>query len=908
MAPFGVTIGGAFASAFNLKHRVSTFIRALLRNGALPTGSTNTNGSCYLPAWNGAGNPYALVEIDANEATLPGFRRATTVAEGARLGEDEMPNDFTDPKWILSGAVNPGALAFDTTAASAFPYIPLACRPGEEFKFTVTPINGPVLPQWAIFDVSNNAFILVPTSISFGEESQITVVAPVGCTNMRFYPGRKPLSEVGTFVFSRLEVKRTLPTWLNDDGLGNPLHPSDGNNLLAYPARQDSTAYAEGDIRWGSATTQAHIAATSGTVTTGAVVSGTVADTETNGGVEWVIGEVTGTPGFNVEFQFDNVTGDYLALSGYYEGNAAHVVQVQAWNTVTEGWDVLGTLVDAVTEEHTHYAITSQHKDGTNKVLARIYHVSPGNTSHTLHIDEFIAAGDVTYSTLYARALNDGTTGTDLDWVPADIGSNVWDGGVQWAVLGHYTPMAGVPSWPSTTNKVECDSVPTEVVGSELWPGTSVSLGAGWTNNGDGTYTCDGTQGAASNLTLNGAVLPTGGVFRSAFTLSGVTAGAIREILGGSLTAGWVSSDGLYSTDILNTATANSFLFQADANFVGTITPSTKLITNAPGTYSYHNGTSFVQNIPGMTLSGDTAAILSIVDGEDVSDVDWGDGTFRDLSELNAAGVVYKLDNSAGSTNANCVHAGSTGNTNTHSMMVVGRSAVGAVELRDSYGGSGWPTLPSAYTKTKSEGFTPLNTLTLVNIQCNAGEVAYFFLPHLIESSALPLPVIPTVAGSSTTLTATNPQVPTSPYLREQNCGVRLLVRPNKAGQGDTVLFASHVDSNNYMEIRTNSGASSLLLYQRIDGAAAFALIAYTQTAAPFWVDARWGTDGRGIRVKEVGDTWSAWGTHVNTDTLPLTATVALGNRAIAAHFDGSILAVQTVKGSNPKALLEALA
>ncbi len=54
---------------------------------------------------------------------------------------------------------------------------------------------------------------------------------------------------------------------------------------------------------------------------------------------------------------------------------------------------------------------------------------------------------------------------------------------------------------PITAQQPEIDEVSGEVLGDELATATA-SLGSGWTDNGDGTYTCDGTQGTGTNLTI----------------------------------------------------------------------------------------------------------------------------------------------------------------------------------------------------------------------------------------------------------------------------------------------------------------------------------------------------------------------------------------------------------------------
>jgi len=55
----------------------------------------------------------------------------------------------------------------------------------------------------------------------------------------------------------------------------------------------------------------------------------------------------------------------------------------------------------------------------------------------------------------------------------------------------------GVPAWEGA--RLATTVADGAELGGELWEG-SPTLGAGWTDNGDGTYTCDGSQSANSNL------------------------------------------------------------------------------------------------------------------------------------------------------------------------------------------------------------------------------------------------------------------------------------------------------------------------------------------------------------------------------------------------------------------------
>lgn len=108
------------------------------------------------------------------------------------------------------------------------------------------------------------------------------------------------------------------------------------------------------------------------------------------------------------------------------------------------------------------------------------------------------------------------------------------------------------------------------LLGSEIWDG-SVTLGDGWTDDGGGVYTCDGSQVASSILALVGATIRDGKDFVIKFTLSDRTAGQVREILGASVTQGFVSANDDYLYSNIENDAANFFIFQADVDFAGTL-------------------------------------------------------------------------------------------------------------------------------------------------------------------------------------------------------------------------------------------------------------------------------------------------------------------------------------------------
>jgi hypothetical protein len=128
--------------------------------------------------------------------------------------------------------------------------------------------------------------------------------------------------------------------------------------------------------------------ATSVTVEAGNTVS-TVIDLQKNDDTDYVLNEVAGTPGFSLVVDFIGVMAavSTFRLWGFYDGNLGHTVQVQAWNFLTSSYDVVGTLVDEVTEALHEFTLVDANHRSNGACRVRVYHVSPGNPNHKLHIN-----------------------------------------------------------------------------------------------------------------------------------------------------------------------------------------------------------------------------------------------------------------------------------------------------------------------------------------------------------------------------------------------------------------------------------------------------------------------------------------------------------------------------------------
>jgi len=145
--------------------------------------------------------------------------------------------------------------------------------------------------------------------------------------------------------------------------------------------------------------------------------------------------------------------------------------------------------------------------------------------------------------------------------------------------------------------------------GPELWTDSPTTVDAGWTDNGDGSYTCDGTASASVDIMTPEA--RSGRTFRIDFTVDSYTSGSFAVfIVGAGLrnNIGTVTSAGAYSFIVsVDTSTgispSNSIQLYSASVFIGTVSNiSVKQIdhgANVDGVrYSeYLNGNTVSSNV-----------------------------------------------------------------------------------------------------------------------------------------------------------------------------------------------------------------------------------------------------------------------------------------------------------------------
>ncbi len=134
---------------------------------------------------------------------------------------------------------------------------------------------------------------------------------------------------------------------------------------------------------------------TTQTVVTGTLSSGTVSDVQAwQDGNEVHISEVTGSPGFDVQYTFPNVTSIAEIMVGfYYVGSSSHDCQVQIYDDANTTWKELLSQSGAGLSHNLRYVAfpdtdnMADYINGSDEVKVRFYHPTNGNASHDLYID-----------------------------------------------------------------------------------------------------------------------------------------------------------------------------------------------------------------------------------------------------------------------------------------------------------------------------------------------------------------------------------------------------------------------------------------------------------------------------------------------------------------------------------------
>lgn len=190
----------------------------------------------------------------------------------------------------------------------------------------------------------------------------------------------------------------------------------------------------------------------------------------------------------------------------------------------------------------------------------------------------------------------------------------------------------------------------------------------------------------------------------------------------------------------------------------------------AVGTKSFHDGSVFIQNIDGMTLSGDVAGVLSIIDDTAQLDTDGYGGVERNGKCYNLTSVSASLF---------CAIAGDTGNTNVHDLGGIVKHISGSTKMELS--GSGG-VINIAFTNIDFQNINLVHTPTVTNGQLilnssGAGSSCNFLLTGLYEQSYAPRQPVP--SSSLIASTTRSASLATLPVQMPQGFEITIEVTPD---------------------------------------------------------------------------------------------------------------------------------
>lgn len=283
-----------------------------------------------------------------------------------------------------------------------------------------------------------------------------------------------------------------------------------------------------------------------------------------------------------------------------------------------------------------------------------------------------------------------------------------------------------------------------------------------------------------------------------------------------------------------------------------------------------------------ITKSGDAAATFTVID-------DSASLAAANLDQVCTTGNVYKLDNSAGSTNAQVDITGQVATLNPQTITMRCRSS-GSIQVYFS-DGSGYATsavTPSGtYSLFENSNITPADTTTQVRIRACAGAVVYFILLQL-EENTVATPISYNDLLSSATRDADDVTVPMPSILSGASGAIEFTVTPNKTGQTAKFALGSTVDASNLFAVEMN--ATTIDLIKKVANTDYSAQEAYTHAKdTKARIQIYGGSAGTGIRAADASADITALSFHTNANALdmPFDTDLEVGNQGGVNLFVG---------------------
>lgn len=473
------------------------------------------------------------------------------------------------------------------------------------------------------------------------------------------------------------------------------------------------------------------------------------------------------------------------------------------------------------------------------------------------------------------------------------------------------TGRGGILLEPLSTNKCECYGiVPADEIGAESVLNNDFS--GAWTGGLPAEHTLFGTTTGTEYLeaddindrlrmvagsTFIGVSQPVsvkGRVYDLEVDIESIASGTLSLYIGSSPSAAnklLMSAPGIHTLRVVNDGSTNvAYLFGNTGSDVSLNSWSIKEVANAIGTKSFHDGSTFIQNIPGMTLSGDVAGVLSIVADQAAVDAAIAteqakDSSLWDVNLLCALQLarangykVLKLDNSLGGGNTSAYVDGVPGNLNIHSGQVIwsgsgsGKILIGATDEIAS-------AFPVAYTQKTRDNITPIGLGSPSEIRTLAGASVNFLTPQL-EELPFSTSIMPSEGASATrlaTILTATPTIYTSGTWHKQ---MYWTPRAVVAGRVETLIDCMS-DANN--GLRVISEGTEVYIEKMVAGVSERATLTMTPVADTQYVlDARMlATNELSLFVDDVGE-----GTNTSTTaSVVLRDTIYIGSDGVTATY-----------------------
>ena len=216
---------------------------------------------------------------------------------------------------------------------------------------------------------------------------------------------------------------------------------------------------------------------------------------------------------------------------------------------------------------------------------------------------------------------------------------------------------------------------------------------------------------------------------------------------------------------------------------------------DAVGTKAYHDGAIFQNPITGMTLTGDTAAVLSIVEDQVALEA----MTVEQLDNLVNGWKDYDVTTGAGGS-ATVTLTGAMAATAT-SMSAYVRVLSGSCVIQDSTGTYDVTPSGTAFVRYKEESFTPTAGSTLQIVVAASSQVR--FLAPQVESLPYTTPLNPSEGATSTraAIDVSAPMTGNYPLTGSRHIPVFEWTPSAMATGVVQCLWSSVTDANNYVAI-----------------------------------------------------------------------------------------------------------